>query len=84
VLWPAGIVFGSDIPEIKNSGLLLPAEVIVTLEPETVILPDLLKLDPTVTLPNETLVGDKPTCPDEAPVPLKETDDRLVPEELSA
>ena len=57
-LSPAANVSGRVIPEIENSGLLLVADVMVTLAPEAVRVPVCIPLVPTVTLPNEMAVGD--------------------------
>ena len=75
---------GSEIPEMRNSGLVLPADVMVMLDPDALTVPVLLELEPTVTLPNEMLDGETLNWPEVVPVPLKDTDTRLVPEELEA
>jgi hypothetical protein len=72
-LCPAAMVVGSDIPLSENSELLLLAEVIVTLAPPAVNLPVCEAVDPTVTLPNDALLGETLSWPEVVPVPLSGT-----------
>jgi len=46
--------------------------------------PVLLEVDPTLMLPKLALAGDKLSWPFPVPVPVSETEARLVPEELNA
>ena len=73
-LLPAGIVIGKLIPERTNSELLLPAEVTVTLLPLAVSVPLFVDVDPTLTFPKPTLLGDKLSEPCAPPVPLSGTE----------
>jgi hypothetical protein len=70
MLWPAGIVVGSDMPLRVNSELLLLADVIVMLAPPAVNFPLCEAVDPTVTFPNDALVGERLSWPEVVPVPL--------------
>lgn len=55
-----------------NTELLVLAAVTVTLAPVAVSVPDAVPLDPTVTLPSESVVGDTLSCP-VAVTPVPET-----------
>jgi len=72
------------IPETTNSALLLLIEAMVTLVPDAVSVPPLLELEPTVTLPKLTLVGDTLSCPEAVAVPLSGIDTIVFPLELIA
>lgn len=73
-LLPAAIIFGRVIPERTNSELLLPAEVTVILLPLAVSVPLLVDVDPTLTFPKPTLLGDRLSEPCADPVPLSGTE----------
>lgn len=73
-LLPAAIVFGKVIPERTNSALLLPAEVTVMLLPLALRVPFLVDVDPTLTFPKPTLLGDRLSEPCADPVPLSGTE----------
>lgn len=76
-LWPAARVVGSDMPLRANSELLLLADVIVTLAPPAVSLPVCEAVEPTVTFPNDALVGDRLSWPELVPVPLSGTQAKI-------
>jgi len=61
------------MPLSENSELLLLAEVMVTLAPAAVNVPLREADDPTVTFPNDALVGERLSWPELVPVPLKGT-----------
>jgi len=64
ILWPAGIVNGTDAgPLTTNSPLLLKSEATVTLAPVADIVKDLVTVDPTLTLPKFSVQGDTLKCP---------------------
>jgi hypothetical protein len=62
-LWPAGMVLGIDSPPTLNTELLLLAAVTVTLAPLAVIVPDVVPLWPTTTLPRPRVVGAMESVP---------------------
>lgn len=68
------MVAGRDNPLTLKAALLDESEVIVTLAPEALRLPDALPLLPTVTLPKLSDVGLTASCPTgAAPVPLRDS-----------
>jgi hypothetical protein len=67
--WPAAIVRGRDGPFRRNSGLLIVAEEMVTLDPVAVRVVVRLLLAPTLTLPKFKVLALGVNCPVEAPVP---------------
>ena len=67
--WPATIVRGRDGPFRRNSGLLIVAEEIVTLDPVAVRVVVRLLLAPTATLPKFKALALGVNRPVEAPVP---------------
>lgn len=67
--WPAGMVMGREIPERTNSLLLLLAELTVTAAPLAVRLAPRAELDPTLTLPKASVVGETARVPAAVPVP---------------
>lgn len=70
VLWPAGIVTGSERPPTLNTELFELAAVTVTFAPLAVRLPDAVPLVPTTTLPRPSVLGVTLSCPAPAvPVP---------------
>ena len=70
VLWPAGIVTGSDRPPRLNNELFELTAVTVTFAPLAVRLPDAVPLVPTTTLPRSRVAGVTVSCPVAAvPVP---------------
>src|SRR5579864_1041490 len=70
VLWPGGIVTGSERPPTLNAELFELAAVTVTFAPLAVRLPDAVPLVPTTTLPKPKVVGVTASCPAAAvPVP---------------
>ncbi len=70
VLWPAGIVTGSERPPMLNTELFELAAVTVTFAPVAVRLPEALPLVPATTLPRFRVVGLTESCPTAAlPVP---------------
>lgn len=70
VLWPAGIVTGSDRPPTLKTELFVLAAETVTLAPLADRLPDAVPLVPTTTLPRPKVVGVTVNCPTAAvPVP---------------
>jgi hypothetical protein len=58
------------MPLSENSGLLLLADVIVTLAPTALNAPLREAVDPTVTFPNDALEGERLSWPALVPVPL--------------
>jgi hypothetical protein len=74
ILWPAGIVNGTDTDPLKtNSLLLLKSDATVTLAPVAVIVIDFVTVDPKFTLPKFNVQGDTLSCPRVfvvTPVPL--------------
>ena len=64
------MVVGSEMPRTTNSELLLVADETVTLVPTAVNFPVCEAVDPTVTFPNEALVGERLSWPEVVPVPL--------------
>lgn len=64
------MVAGRDIPLTTNSELVLLADVIVTLAPPAVNFPVFEAVDPTVTFPNDALVGERLSWPEVVPAPL--------------
>jgi hypothetical protein len=74
VLWPAGMVTGSESPPTLNKELLELTAETVTLAPLAVRLPDADPSVPTTTLPILKVVGLTLSCPTAAtPVPESET-----------
>jgi hypothetical protein len=70
VLWPAGMVTGSDSPPTLKTELLELTAETVTLAPLAVRLPDADPLVPTITLPTLKVDGLTLSCPTAAtPVP---------------
>jgi len=70
VLWPAGIVTGSERPPTLKTELFELAAVTVTLAPLAVRLPDAVPLFPSTTLPKSRVVGVTLSCPvAAAPIP---------------
>jgi hypothetical protein len=70
VLWPAGMVTGSERPPRLNTELFELAAVTVTFAPLAVRLPDAVPLVPTTTLPRPRVVEATVSCPAAAvPVP---------------
>jgi hypothetical protein len=70
VLWPAGIVAGSERPPRLNTELFELTAVTVTFAPLAVRVPDAVPLLPTTTLPRARVVGLTVSCPAAAvPVP---------------
>jgi len=70
VLWPAGMVTGSDNPPTLNTELVELTAETVTLAPLAVRLPDADPLVPTTTLPRLKVAGLTLSCPTGAtPVP---------------
>ena len=67
--WPAGMVTGKEIPERTNSLLLLLAELTVTAAPLAMRLAPRAELEPTVTLPKASVVGETAKVPAAVPVP---------------
>ena len=64
ILWPAGIVNGTDTgPLITNSLWLPKSEATVTLAPVADIVIDFVAVDPTWTLPKLSVQGDTLKCP---------------------
>ena len=63
MLWPDGIVAGSEIPPMLNCALFVLAAVIVTSVPRAVRLPDAVPLVPTPTLPIARGLGVTSSCP---------------------
>jgi hypothetical protein len=63
MLWPDGIVAGSEIPPMLNCALFVLAAVIVTSVPEALTFPDAIPLVPTTTLPTARGVGVTLSCP---------------------
>jgi hypothetical protein len=66
-------VTGIDKPLRENSELLLLADVMVTFAPTALSLPVCDAVVPTVTFPNETLAGERLSCPVALPVPVRGT-----------
>ncbi len=75
MLWPAGIVAGSDSPPTLKTELLVFAAVTVTLVPVAVIVAEAVPLLPTTTLPRPRVLGVTESAPAVAvPVPDKGMD----------
>jgi len=70
-LWPAVIVLGKDNPLRRNSGLLVVAEEMVTLDPVAIRVVVRLLLVPTVTLPKFKALALEVNRPAETPVPAR-------------
>jgi hypothetical protein len=69
VLWPAGMVTGSESLPTLNTELLEVIAETVTLAPPAVRLPDADPLVPTTTLPRLKVIGLTLSCPAATPVP---------------
>ena len=82
VLWPAGIVVGSDRPPTLKAELLVLASVTVTLAPLAVRLPDAVPLVPVTTFPRPKVVGFTLSCPVDDVIPVP--DSAIVPVGLEA
>ena len=67
--WPTAIVWGRDGPLSRNSGLLVVAEEIVTLDPVAVRVVVRFLLAPKVTLPKFKALALGVNCPAKTPVP---------------
>lgn len=70
MLCPAESENGNESPESTNSLVLDAPEEIVTPDPPAVIVPVMLLVAPTVTVPKFNVLGEAESDPDVPPVPL--------------